>query len=79
MSGRRLRVCPFLAARPSVCLPACQRQVPGLGAHSPGIAWSSWQEVSLEQSCHQSDHFCLGQGSGRAHVHGSIPTHLKRL
>ena len=37
MSHRRLSVCPSLAA----CLSACQKRVPGLGAHSPGIAWTA--------------------------------------
>ena len=33
----RLSVCLSLAA----CLSACQKRVPGLGAHSPGIAWTA--------------------------------------
>lgn len=64
---------PAVRACPSRCLSICQRRAPGLGAQSPGIDWSSWQEVSLEQSCHHSYRFCLGQGPGPANVHSSIP------
>lgn len=69
---------PAMSVWPSLTayLSACQRRVPGLGAQSPGIAWSSWQEVSLGQSCHNY-HFCLGQGPGTANVHSCIPIHLK--
>lgn len=51
---------PQRASGSRCCWPACQRNIPGLGAHDPRIAWSSWQDVSLGQSCHRSYQFCPG-------------------